>query len=1086
MARYHGQATPSPRHMEALNYVMRAMAVNGIALPLQVLRSLEAAALCRWLGLHRKFAFLLRLAAVQASELGSYTAALALARVAAAAYGVRFLDEGGATTTGGGGGGSSAATGSTPAPSPSRRDARAVYPPPPGGWPCLQRHLLGDLVAFATAARDIPAACGHYLALLHLCAELEGSRQRALLLAGDGGGGAGGGVAALPTLLPPSTPTITGAVAPLSPSSGAGPGAGGWPELGQQPQASSPLTAWGGRQPKLLALDSASEGAEQPQQRRWSDGGGGGNAQHEDAGGGEGAEEDGEDDYDDFSDDGGASDGRPASGGRPLSAERWQLRGGVRMGGRLGSGGLGSGANLLAPSGASSSLGGFSALRLGFNKGTRASGVLRPFRSSSSRGAGDAGGDGSVAPTEDRASSAGSSSVGAAAAGAGGAMVAVEGGGGSCWTSLVAPNVAASPEEQEALIAEMMRLTRRLPPRTPLASHGLPHVHFVRPLRLAPDLVPIPHKPAVAGGAALSPRRQQQAEQEAQEAQAFIYNPFADRGAGGAGRIVTWAAGEVALVALAMSNPLAAPVNVQSIELLVEPEPQAAPDGEAGSSGSTDTGPVAFCYPLTLWVPPYSRAHPLTLALKPLRPGALVIKGVKMTVFNITSTVRIDPEGSGPAPALRAAPRDWYPRQARTYSRTPAKGGGGRGEGNKKGGEGKGLGSDDAAHRHRHPSSSAAGAGGFQSLEEAVVPTTRVGVVAPLPRLTTRLDRWATNVELLPGEYRRARLELEVANEVPIGYLEVCVHQKALTRKHKAAGRPVPLYVFAAAAGGRDGRARCLSAPEGDPHHPLHPQQQEHLAVALDPLGLDALTAALRSALRAGSCLPALALPLLLRRVDRYPEADVLVRYSAGPAHQHQRTLTIPLRFHLKDGLAATDLAVETARVGVYPALGRMVEASHRLAWRGRRRRCALLWVVAGGCRRRGGVVVLEEGGRGRWWTRTTTSACCWPRWPTRRGRTCTSRRASWRRRGWRRWWLLRRRRRRRGRGSTPRRRTTRWRRSLRCYRTWRRPQPWWCAPRPAAASSSRSPGSTPPRPSSSPRPRRRRRPAGARRPKPQ
>lgn len=37
-------------------------------------------------------------------------------------------------------------------------------------------------------------------------------------------------------------------------------------------------------------------------------------------------------------------------------------------------------------------------------------------------------------------------------------------------------NVAASPEEQEVIIAEMMKLTRRLPPRTPLDTRGFPLV----------------------------------------------------------------------------------------------------------------------------------------------------------------------------------------------------------------------------------------------------------------------------------------------------------------------------------------------------------------------------------------------------------------------------------------------------------------------------------------------------------------------------------------------------------------------------------------------------------------------------------
>ena len=91
----------------------------------------------------------------------------------------------------------------------------------------------------------------------------------------------------------------------------------------------------------------------------------------------------------------------------------------------------------------------------------------------------------------------------------------------------------------------------------------------------------------------------------------------------------------------------------------------------------------------------------------------------------------MDAQGNGPELVFRSAPRDWYPRRA-NYSRAPK------------------------GDKNALAALAAAGA------PEAALPPNHVTVVAPLPCLTTRLDRWATNVELFPGEYRRTSLELQV------------------------------------------------------------------------------------------------------------------------------------------------------------------------------------------------------------------------------------------------------------------------------------------------------------------------------------
>ena len=142
-------------------------------------------------------------------------------------------------------------------------------------------------------------------------------------------------------------------------------------------------------------------------------------------------------------------------------------------------------------------------------------------------------------------------------------------------------------------------------------------------------------------------------------------------------------------------------------------------------------------------------------------------------------------------------------------------------------------------------------------------------------------------------------------NEVSIGYLEVSVHQKAVTKKQRAAGRPVSLFLFSYQDPGPNSLGEGPDTPL--PPHPEPVEGEDELSVALDPMALSKLTSALRNAFRQGACLPSIFLPLLLRRVDKFPEADITVKYSTGPGHRHYRTLTIPLHFHLKE-VSETDL----------------------------------------------------------------------------------------------------------------------------------------------------------------------------------
>jgi hypothetical protein len=43
--------------------------------------------------------------------------------------------------------------------------------------------------------------------------------------------------------------------------------------------------------------------------------------------------------------------------------------------------------------------------------------------------------------------------------------------------------------------------------------------------------------------------------------------------------------------------------------------------------------------------------------------GDIVIRGIRLTVFNVTTTVLVDENGRGPHIRQRSAPRDQYPRR---------------------------------------------------------------------------------------------------------------------------------------------------------------------------------------------------------------------------------------------------------------------------------------------------------------------------------------------------------------------------------------------------------------------------------------
>lgn len=98
--------------------------------------------------------------------------------------------------------------------------------------------------------------------------------------------------------------------------------------------------------------------------------------------------------------------------------------------------------------------------------------------------------------------------------------------------------------------------------------------------------------------------------------------------------------------------------------------------------------------------------------------------------------------------------------------------------------------------------------------------------------------------------------------------------------------------------------------------------------ISVDQTAIAALCESLVKVSQPYSDLTNLQLPLVFRRTDMYPEADLIIKYSDEPHAKYHRLLTVPFRFHMTDGLNIADVFIESASFDVPPLLLQAIEGS--------------------------------------------------------------------------------------------------------------------------------------------------------------
>lgn len=105
-------------------------------------------------------------------------------------------------------------------------------------------------------------------------------------------------------------------------------------------------------------------------------------------------------------------------------------------------------------------------------------------------------------------------------------------------------------------------------------------------------------------------------------------------------------------------------------------------------------------------------------------------------------------------------------------------------------------------------------------------------------------------------------------------------------------------------------------------------QEDSTNVISVDQTSIAALCESLVKVSQPYSDLKNIRLPLVFRRTDMYPEADLIIKYSDEPHAKYHRLLTVPFRFHMTDGLDIADIFVESASFDVPPLLLQAIEGS--------------------------------------------------------------------------------------------------------------------------------------------------------------
>mmetsp|Transcript_1167 Transcript_1167/g.1895 ORF Transcript_1167/g.1895 Transcript_1167/m.1895 type:complete len:1683 (+) Transcript_1167:109-5157(+) len=152
LARMHEQLSPSPeRQQKVMEFVLRAAAVPGLNLPQQIECTIEGAFTCLRMNMKRKYAFLLYVAALLSADSENVSVAHSLVRCACQQYGIQLAEE-------------------------EEQDIVTVNPE--RSWAGMRRMLLAHSAHFAKEFGDTSATARCLAALLRLVGEMEENRHR--------------------------------------------------------------------------------------------------------------------------------------------------------------------------------------------------------------------------------------------------------------------------------------------------------------------------------------------------------------------------------------------------------------------------------------------------------------------------------------------------------------------------------------------------------------------------------------------------------------------------------------------------------------------------------------------------------------------------------------------------------------------------------------------------------------------------------------------------------------------------------------------------------------------------------------------
>ena len=176
LARLHESDSSLEREQRVMHYVLRAAAVPGLNPQQQTECTLEGALICRRLGMKRKYAFLLYVAALMTAESDNMVAAHSLVSRACAEYGVRRQRSARSAYQQVSMQGTPSSSESKDARDPDNGDVRVVRPST--SWVSIRRVMFAHAAYISREVGDSISAARNASALLRLMAELASRHKK--------------------------------------------------------------------------------------------------------------------------------------------------------------------------------------------------------------------------------------------------------------------------------------------------------------------------------------------------------------------------------------------------------------------------------------------------------------------------------------------------------------------------------------------------------------------------------------------------------------------------------------------------------------------------------------------------------------------------------------------------------------------------------------------------------------------------------------------------------------------------------------------------------------------------------------------